>query len=438
MTKPWVAPPERGGEPLSLFGVPSERILLTLTLAGVLAGILMPRWAPLTMALVGGAAIVGNVMRGVGAGRWLRIEPVTVSLLVLAALAFASQFWAAVETEASIKALLLVALTLVANVFVTSLGRTTGAELRAVTRGLVAAMIAAGAILAFEAFTVRLIERSVFSLQPEQVLTAHKHVRFENGVVTWVSEAEANRRNAVFFLLLIPAFAALYVERARAFARPAAVALGLISLVLAVFTEHQSSQSAVIVAAAVLGLAWLLPKLVRPAVTLGWVALVTLCVPLALMAFNADIHRSDSLFSTAQQRIVIWSYTAEKWLERPILGVGASATKVLHEARPDSELELQPGMPYPLATSRHAHNYYVQIYYELGVVGAAVLLVAGLAALLQVSRLGPGIGTAGFAQFTAVAMMVASSYGLWQFWLHCAIALSACLIALAEDLRRRE
>src|SRR4029079_19795086 len=83
------------------------------------------------------------------------------------------------------------------------------------------------------------------------------------------------------------------------------------------------------------------------------------------------------LFPSARHRVVVWEYTAEKIAKAPILGAGVSAARALDKLEEGTHT-LAPGTPFPRETSVHAHNAYLQVWFEAGAVGAALLLAIGL------------------------------------------------------------
>lgn len=64
----------------------------------------------------------------------------------------------------------------------------------------------------------------------------------------------------------------------------------------------------------------------------------------------------------------------------------------------------------------HPHNAYLQIWYELGAVGAGLFLAAGLSIMTSLSKLLPHQRPYMYATAAATTVMLFASYGLWQVW----------------------
>ena len=134
--------------------------------------------------------------------------------------------------------------------------------------------------------------------------------------------------------------------------------------------------------------------------------------------------------------MIIWEYTTERVLEHPWLGIGAASTPALREP---VELAEQPqGYVYPRNTGQHAHDLFLQTWYELGAVGAILIALAGAVVILRVSLLPPetqAFATAHFAVFMSIA---AFAWGMWQTWLIFAVGLSVVYLRAAISAAQRQ
>ena len=114
---------------------------------------------------------------------------------------------------------------------------------------------------------------------------------------------------------------------------------------------------------------------------------------------------------------------AERIAERPLAGWGAAATRHV----PGGSGELPGGGTY---ISLHTHNGTLQVWLELGAVGAG-LLAALAAALALAAAATPSRGDAvlALAGFAAAGTVFNLSFGIWQEdWL-AMLALTAALLA---------
>ncbi len=144
------------------------------------------------------------------------------------------------------------------------------------------------------------------------------------------------------------------------------------------------------------------------------------------------------LSNSAYHRLLIWDFTSSRINERPLLGWGLDGSRAI----PGGSTEIVAVKP--MAGGRtietrgellplHPHNAPLQIWLELGVIGA---LLAALFAVRMVRAVAAhgffAIRAAGLAQITAGFTVCALGYGLWQSWWLSALWLSAaCFAALA-------
>ena len=188
--------------------------------------------------------------------------------------------------------------------------------------------------------------------------------------------------------------------------------------------------------AAVLGL--VAPR-VGPRLVGAGVACVILLMPF-LVAFVPQIP-SASLPPSAVHRLVIWDFAAARIAEKPILGWGLEASRAMPggSAQPDAatldRLNITAPALRDFVTQPHAglmplhpHNGALQLWLELGgigaLIGAALMLALGVAASRSAA---PAVG-AGMLASAAVTGML--SFGLWQAWWVASLLLAMVALAL--------
>ena len=149
----------------------------------------------------------------------------------------------------------------------------------------------------------------------------------------------------------------------------------------------------------------------RRAVAVGWIVACLAVAPAALLAHRVGLQDASWLQDSARHRLNIWNFTAEKMLESPFVGIGANMTYVLG---PEIEDEMPNFGADPLqkTLSIHSHSIFMQTWLELGVVGAALLTLAGLSILGAMGTLAPVLQPYAYATFASAAAMAASSYGM--------------------------
>jgi len=190
--------------------------------------------------------------------------------------------------------------------------------------------------------------------------------------------------------------------------------------------------------AAVAGAPRVIPGVLAAVLVLGVAAAPV--IPGGIHAAIGDVGEPGPLSYSGYHRLLIWKTTAEHIHARPLLGHGFDTAHVLYNAsdrqvkyryRADGTVWWKADFePIPL----HPHNAVLQVWLELGVVGAAMMLgmllviVAAVAIALR-DRFDKafGLGVLGSAVFIS-----SISYGIWQAWWMGALALLAgfCVGAL--------
>ena len=240
-----------------------------------------------------------------------------------------------------------------------------------------------------------------------------------------------NRGATVLAILMWPALAWLASRGLRAaLAGAAAGALGV------ALSPAASAHLALVGAALAVVVAWPLGR------AAARIALVVL--PLAVLAMPAVPHlirppeappvpallRKPS----AQHRLVIWEFVDRKIAERPLLGWGLESSRAIPGGQEMTQVIHPDGFWMPVARlPLHPHNGALQLWLELGAVGALLgaALVAAVLRRLAAPDLPPFARAAGLAAFTAAALEVSLSYGLWQSWWVAALWLAGGLVSIA-------
>ncbi len=199
-----------------------------------------------------------------------------------------------------------------------------------------------------------------------------------------------------------------------------AILFGAAALAVTLMSTHSSSKVALLCSACVFGFALLKPRLALAFVTSAWIVLSLFMLPLASVVEKAGLKNAEWVKVSGRQRIAIWGATAEATHQKFLRGIGAGAT------------------PYhPLshaAQSRinsHAHNIYLQVWFELGAIGAILLSATGLFILRAMSRLSDDALPLALTQVSAFIAMSTFAYGFWQTWLNATYALGAICVAIA-------
>ncbi|MBT3766566.1 MAG: O-antigen ligase family protein [Rhodospirillaceae bacterium] len=232
-------------------------------------------------------------------------------------------------------------------------------------------------------------------------------------------------------LLFWPCLAILWNR----FGRFAALALTLV-LTFIFFISGSLSAFVALVTGVVAALGFLVFKGKAINIYIIAVVLATFAAPLIPQALPDTRELSkiaprfpDSVFP----RIVIWKYAASIIAEDPISGKGLDTarvvsrnTKVIKFFGQNGGGRVTPGIPL------HPHNTILQIWVELGLVGAIIFGLIMITILRQVGRLkcDVSISTSVIGMFFTTFFVANVSYGIWQSWWQSAIWLNVAFIVL--------
>jgi len=283
-------------------------------------------------------------------------------------------------------------------------------------------------------------EISVFALkggEMVQVLESEFRRRLEQ--VRIVINPSGNNRNATMVMLLAWPLLLLAANQSGQFARRAALlAIGGSTVLAVVFSSSQTAQAALVLSILVFLAASFHSRITHNAVVGAWCVVTLLTVPLVAAPFALGLHKADWIFFSARDRISIWAYTAQQVPKAPVFGTGIRSTRYFNKKLVKT-LRREPGdTTPPVRLGRHAHNHYLQIWFELGGVGAVLFLLAGLAVLRKLRGLTPDVRPYATAGFVAAGSIAAFGWGLWQTWLLAGYSLSAILLAFAARFATRQ
>jgi O-Antigen ligase len=227
------------------------------------------------------------------------------------------------------------------------------------------------------------------------------HYPLESLVSTKPGVHAATKYNRGFdYLVLIawPVMARLWERRRWWDVGALVVAIGVMLTV----TLSEAARAAVATGVIVLVLAWAAPRLVAGGFTWVVAALVAV-LPVALnllAARRAELARF--LKPSGMSRLEIWDYMTARVFEHPIRGWGLLSAKHL----PIHADELAR-YTYIDARGIYPHNQWLELWVELGALGAALGLAFALLVLWRVRRLPRPVQPFAYAAFTS-AMTVAS------------------------------
>jgi O-antigen ligase len=236
-----------------------------------------------------------------------------------------------------------------------------------------------------------------------------------------------NRNSAALAIVIWPILALVSASHwSTVYRRAAAGLLLVLAFVASFYSFSESAKLALVLASVVFLLACLSRRWAFLSVAAGWICLTLLIIPLVFLVFPRDTPYLETLkemHRNAAYRVGIWQYQAERVLERPLLGIGTDMTIV------ESRAKLARGVPRGYDTARHAHNVFLQVWFELGGIGAALFCALGLTVLAAIRKACESLQPFMLAHFASVTAIAFGAYGLWQMWLLAIVLTSACLLA---------
>jgi len=376
--------------------------------------------------LVGGLMLITNPVSGLGP---LRTQRYLIPIVLLLALGALSGLWAVEGADTAKRFWRLVGFTAFGVLVLTHARELPDRDRTLIGSILIPAFWVLFAFFAFERFS-------------GAALTA---------LLTDASEAQRfailNRPGTMLLLLSWPAAGFLFFRQRVVHAVLLLMAAGLIQV-------GGQGQTAI--------LAWLAGGLAAAAGAVAprlWASalggLIAASVFIAPFAFahkdfrEAILKQVPAQATSVKHRLLIWQFAGEKIAERPVSGWGLAASRAVPGAdqmatayasekgigwidrRPNGSWGGSSIMPL------HPHNAFVQIWLELGVLGAAV--AAGFFWLCaQACRAGPpGVRACRFGLLAGAVTIACFSYGVWQSWWIAALFLIAALSAALPDKVRR-
>ncbi|MEO1694787.1 MAG: O-antigen ligase family protein [Pseudomonadota bacterium] len=289
-------------------------------------------------------------------------------------------------------------------------------------RGVVHAVVLGFAYIAIEHATGGAI-KAAFTNTTGLIDANVAYNREVDGVVTGAHGVFLNRHTTAAVLLLPAALAAARVWRPGAQLMPAALLLAAAAVALASYSE--SALLALGLGALMMAVAHLSVSSARRLWLAAWLATLAL-VPIVA----AHLPGRDALPAnwprTVTERIAIWRTTSVRIPDAPLLGHGVEAARSLN--RPQGAAGPSTGL------GRHAHNGYLQVWFDLGGVGALLLAGLGAAGIAALSRVPPARQVFVLGSLATMAGVFATAYGLWQLWLLAVYGLGLFLHSLASGV----
>jgi hypothetical protein len=219
---------------------------------------------------------------------------------------------------------------------------------------------------------------------------------------------------------------------------PLRTVIVLAGLAAAIWLPGESAKIAAVAGVLTALAARLAPRFVSRAGAVG-IATLFLAAPLLFAGAIARLPDLSALPPSASHRVMIWEFVTMRIAEKPLLGWGMESsreipggaerfeTTTLDRFGLDSPAErdwfaAEAARRLPL----HTHNNALQVWLELGAVGAA--LAAALAVLSVIAAGSSAVPAAALGVAASAAMTGQLSFGAWQAWWIASVVLAAVAI----------
>jgi hypothetical protein len=432
MTEPTAA---HGRGPFGLHQRQLLRLVAFLTFCGVCAAIIAPKFVAIlfSLSIVLPAAWIAIAEGSLPA---LDVSPALALLVAFAAYLGVNATWSADPAAAGWIVTRHLLFTFVFLYTVTLLDRADAEMLEAMRRAFLWAMAIMAAVLLFEVATAMSLRRAMNNAFPFTRDTDTKEMTIVADKVMAIKSYMTNRNVAVTCLLFWPALCASRLDDSKSWQPALRLVVAAVIVTAAALSIHESSKVAMLLGAVTFAMAHLSRKWSWRLILVSWAAATLFAVPIAIQLKSSRLVASLPLEFSVRHRVVIWGYTAEKVLSNPWFGVGVGATKAIDEFEA-ARAVIDKDSNIPLKPDAHAHNIYLQAWYETGAVGAFLLLLTGLAPLYWIIKVHDDDYPYALATFALGATMATFSYSLTAPWFLAALGFSAVFLRLGVESAER-
>jgi hypothetical protein len=391
-----------------------------------------PRLSPLFLGLIGLGLIITAIRRGLTLREMLKLDAAFAACLVLTAYVFINALLAVDRDEALGKAAIFFGVIVVAFASTRAVPVLKADELRRCAIGFVGGAVLGAFYVVFELVSDGVLTRGAMNLVEALKPETAKHIAIQDGKVTRLNLSEFNQNAAILMLGFWPGVLILAVLDGvkRRIAVTALFAAALAAPIA--LSQHDSSQIALALSAIALGLAFWSRKVIIRALAILWCLCFLLVIPLDLFAYKQGLHLVEWLPNSARARIIIWQYTAERALEHPWVGIGINSTPAV-KAKMKGPDDRPEGFVFKRTTGQHAHDIFLQAWYEMGAIGVVLAAIAGALIALRIAVLPFFAQPYGAACFMVVLAIAAFAWSMWQTWFMCAIGLLPILLRMAAE-----
>ncbi len=149
-----------------------------------------------------------------------------------------------------------------------------------------------------------------------------------------------------------------------------------------------------------------------------------------MVPFDRIAPVAEGKMASVAHRLCIWQFVGDRIAEKPLFGWGLDSSRSI----PGGQVDCVEDGP---SLSLHPHDAALQVWLELGIVGAFVFASVIALAFRAAASMPAGMPMAGAAAAIVSALVLASlSYGIWQNWWIGALGLIAmtCRAAMPKPI----
>jgi hypothetical protein len=413
-----------------LKGRVAQRITSSLFFLSPLVTSAIPRLTWFFLPLIGITLILSALRNGMGLRELLTPSASWTPFVLLALYLFFNATWAADQPAALGAASLFLGASLIVCASIRAVPSLPQALLHRAALAFTIGALFGALFLLFELLTHALIMRTALN-SIDWLQRNAKHMVISHGEVTKIKPSVLDQNIAIAMFNLWPGL--LVLKGIEGGARRW-ILIGTFFTCIAVtvlISVHHSSKVALISSLLIFLCAWIWPRVTVSSLAALWCLAFILVLPAAFAAYKAELHMALWLPMSARHRVIIWEYTAERVPRHLWSGIGAASTPAL-KPRPDAG-ERPEGFIVQPSTGEHAHDLYLQTWYELGLLGVILVAWAGAATALGIYLL-PSVAQAFAATTFFVCLAIETfAWSMWQPWLMCALSLLAIYVRVASD-----
>jgi O-antigen ligase len=390
------------------------KLLLTAvwSAAGAVLYLLKPAVAPFFLPLALVAPLLWSQKDASLRARILQLSALSGILVLTSGYLMINATWSLDPERAFIAVIIFLVLSLVLHILPRTLPELPHNALRAMALGFYGGYVIGAFLLAIEIIFDHPLHLRLFRAVP--TLTPQmRDLVIQDNAIQQLPSYFLNSHVAALAFLIWPALLVAWHLGSSAGTRAILLACLLPTIPAVYLSDHETSKLALTGGVGAFLIARFVPRATSAVIITAWLIACTAAVPLASLAYDLQLHRAEWLQPSARQRIVIWGVTGEQTAKAVLLGHGIVTARQIGKQQEEHPI-YAPGTNFPLSVGPHAHNGYLQVWFDTGALGAMLLLVLGLLVLHNISRLPGHVRPALYAMYATVALLAASSFSLWS------------------------